>query len=31
MFDHLVALMWQELKVVQTTGYNKKEELPQWL
>lgn len=31
MFDQLVSLMRSELKIEKTTGYTKKEEIPQWL
>ena len=31
MFDNLVSFMWRELVVQKTTGYAKKEEIPQWL
>lgn len=31
MFDHLVALMWKELKIEKKNTYTKKEVLPSWL
>mgnify|MGYP001172384274 CR=1 FL=1 len=31
MFDSLVSFMWREMVVQKTTGYAKKEEIPQWL
>ena len=31
MFDNLVSMMWQELKVTKQTEYTKKEEVPSWL
>lgn len=31
MFDQLVAMMWNELKIKKTNDYNKKEEIPSWL
>jgi hypothetical protein len=31
MFDQLVKMMWNELKLQRKNDYTKKEELPQWL
>jgi len=31
MFDHLVSLMWQELKIERKDNYTKQEEVPSWL
>jgi len=31
MFDNLVSLMWNELKIQKKNEYSKKEEVPSWL
>jgi catabolite regulation protein CreA len=31
MFEHLVTLMWDELKIKRVNDYTKKEEIPSWL
>jgi hypothetical protein len=31
MFDQLVAMMWQEMKITRKNNYTKKEEAPRWL
>jgi SNF2 family DNA or RNA helicase len=31
MFDHLVAMMWNEMKIEKRNDYTKKEEAPSWL
>jgi hypothetical protein len=31
MFDHLVAMMWKELKIEAKSEYTKKESVPSWL